>query len=131
MKASRWWPRWPAAAPQSGVDVVMTGGHGEWFFRPFDAQGLPLAPLASLPPEAVIARLSAPLVAGSQAEACLQAARDSRPDLFADLRPATLARRTPALLLAPGLLFDGAAPAYGRAPDARLPTSSSTAPQAA
>jgi hypothetical protein len=121
-----------AASPQAGVDVVMTGGHGEWFFRPFDAQGLPLAPLASLPPEAVIARLSAPLVAGSQAQACLQAARDSRPDLFADLFALPLwpdARS--ALLLAPGLLFDGAAPAYGRAPDARLPTSSSTAPQAA
>lgn len=117
-----------AASPQAGVDVVMTGGHGEWFFRPFDAQGLPLAPLASLPPEAVIARLSAPLVAGSQAEACLQAARDSRPDLSA--LPLWPDARS-ALLLAPGLLFDGAAPAYGRAPDARLPASSSTAPQAA
>jgi tRNA threonylcarbamoyl adenosine modification protein YeaZ len=117
-----------AASPQAGVDVVMTGGHGEWFFRPFDAQGLPLAPLASLPPEAVIARLSAPLVAGSQAEACFQAARASRPDLLA---LALWPDARSALLLAPGLLFDGAAPAYGRAPDARLPTSSSTAPQAA
>lgn len=122
-----------AASPQAGVDVVMTGGHGEWFFRPFDAQGLPLAPLASLPPEAVIARLSAPLVAGSQAEACLQAARDSRPDLFAlpHIALPLWPDARSALLLAPGLLFDGAAPAYGRAPDARLPTSSSTAPQAA
>lgn len=96
------------------VDVVMTGGHGEWFFRPFDAAGQPLAPLESLPPQDVIARLSAPLVAGSQAQACAAA----RPGLAAH---ALWPDARSAALLSPGLLADGAAPAYGRAPDARLP----------
>ncbi|NMN03357.1 MULTISPECIES: tRNA (adenosine(37)-N6)-threonylcarbamoyltransferase complex dimerization subunit type 1 TsaB [unclassified Novosphingobium] len=103
------------------VDVIMTGGHGEWFFRPFDAAGQPLAPLVSLPPQDVLARLAAPLVAGSQADACAAA----RPGvearaLWPDARSAGL--------LAPGLLSDGAAPAYGRAPDARLPAAAAALP---
>lgn len=96
------------------VDVVMTGGHGEWFVRPFDPDGLALAPLASLSPDAALGRLSAPVVAGSQAAACA----DARPGVTAmPLWPD--ARR--ADLLPAAALGDGAAPAYGRAPDARLP----------
>jgi hypothetical protein len=85
------------------VDVVMTGGHGEWFVRPFDADGLALAPLASLSPDAALARLSAPVVAGSQAAACA----DARPGvtampLWPDARQAGLLPAT--------ALGDGAAP---------------------
>jgi len=104
-------------APQA-VDVVMTGGHGEWFFRPFDVAGRPTAPLASLSPDLALARLTAPLVAGSQAAACAAARPDGEPPvqvcpLWPDARSAHL--------LDPSALTDGAAPAYGRAPDARLP----------
>jgi tRNA threonylcarbamoyladenosine biosynthesis protein TsaB len=115
--------RCDSARPTAGgaaVDVVMTGGHGEWFFRPFDADGLPLAPLASLPPEAVLARLTAPLVAGSQADACAAA----RPDVMA--YPLWPDARHAALLPA-SALGDGAAPAYGRAPDAKLPAGATLA----
>jgi tRNA threonylcarbamoyl adenosine modification protein YeaZ len=103
-----------ADQPDTAVDVVMTGGHGEWFFRPFDAAGLPLDDLSSLPPPKALARLAAPLVAGSQAAACADGGIDRRArQLWPDARQAHL--------LPPAALTDGAAPAYGRAPDAKLP----------
>jgi tRNA threonylcarbamoyl adenosine modification protein YeaZ len=93
--------------------VAMTGGHGEWFVQPFGADGLPIADLASLTPEAAAA-VSTDLIAGSQAEA-LVARRGSGQalPLHPDARSFAL---LPATLL-------GAAdhPLYGRAPDARLP----------
>jgi len=107
-----------AAHPGMAVDVVTTGGHGEWFVRPFGADGLPLAPLASRRPEEAAAHLAAPVLAGSQAEAAAAALAPARPGTIAlPLWPD--ARQAP--LLPPALLFDGAAPAYGRAPDAKLP----------
>lgn len=105
----------PAESPSAAVDVCMTGGHGEWFFQPFAADGTPLAALVSLPPAEAIARSSAPLIAGSQSEAIAQA----RPGVRAlDLRPD--ARRL--MLLAPAMLHNDPRPSYGRAPDARLPS---------
>jgi tRNA threonylcarbamoyladenosine biosynthesis protein TsaB len=50
---------------QSGsVDVVMTGGHGEYFFEAFDASGASLAPAASITPDRVAALATASCHAG-------------------------------------------------------------------
>jgi tRNA threonylcarbamoyladenosine biosynthesis protein TsaB len=96
-----------AEHPDSTVDVVMTGGHGEWFFQAGTE-------LVSLPPDAVPERSRAAIVAGSQAAAL--AARTGATAL--PLRPD--ARAFP--LLDRPLWRDDISPIYGRAPDARLPT---------
>jgi len=101
--------------PGMEVDVVTTGGHGEWFFQPFGADGAPFATLASLSPDAAAAASSAALVAGSQAEA-LQSARNA-PALAVPMWPDASSF---ALLPESALMADPVA-AYGRAPDARLP----------
>ena len=93
--------------------VAMTGGHGEWFVQSFAGDGLPLAELASLTPEAAAA-LETDLIAGSQADA-LVARRgygQARP-LWPDARDFAL--------LPPALIGSADQPLYGRAPDARLP----------
>lgn len=97
------------------VDVAITGGHGEWFFQPFGADASPLAELRSLTPTEAVAVSSAPLVAGSQAEA-LVAARG-----FGEALTAWPDARRFALLPASALRRE-AAPSYGRPPDARLPS---------
>ena len=96
------------------VGVAMTGGHGEWFVQQFGEGGNPLSPLASLAPADAVRRITAPLVAGSQAEA-LVALRGSGAAL--SLLPD--ARHFP--LLDEGMLDTDPAPLYGRAPDAHLP----------
>lgn len=105
-----------ARADHSGkaIDVAMTGGHGEWFVQSFGADGLPLAPVVSMTPEAAADAALEGLVAGSEAEA-LVARRGFGTAL--PLRPD--ARRL--ALLPPALLVADPRPAYGRAPDARLP----------
>ena len=101
--------------PGTAVDVCMSGGHGEWFFQPFAADGCPLAPLASLASAEAIARVAAPLVAGSEALAVAQA----RGDVMAlDLRPDARS----AMLLQATAFHADPRPSYGRAPDARLPS---------
>ncbi|MFN3424260.1 MAG: tRNA (adenosine(37)-N6)-threonylcarbamoyltransferase complex dimerization subunit type 1 TsaB [Novosphingobium meiothermophilum] len=103
-----------AQHPGQPVDICMTGGHGEWFFQPFAADGAPLADVASLSPADAIARSSAALVAGSQA----QAIAGQRPGIvMLDLRPDARLFN----LLDPALLHADPRPSYGRAPDARLP----------
>lgn len=101
--------------PGSAVDVCMTGGHGEWFFQPFDVAGEPLAPATSLSPQDAAARSTAPIVAGSQAQAI---AKERTGIVALDVRPD--ARCFP--LLAPTALGAAPRPRYGRAPDARLPS---------
>jgi tRNA threonylcarbamoyl adenosine modification protein YeaZ len=95
------------------VDVVMSGGHGEWFFQPFDASGAAAAPVVSLPPEAVLARAGAGVVAGSQADtvACHSGA------LALSIRPDARSFA----LLGRAAWHDSVSPVYGRAPDARMP----------
>lgn len=105
----------PGAAPGTAIDVVMSGGHGEWFFQPFGADGSALAEAASLSPEAAAARSSAGLVAGSQAEAL--AARRGGVPLALPLWPDARAFA----LLGTDAIRPDPAPRYGRAPDARLP----------
>lgn len=97
----------------TAIDVIMTGGHGEWFFAAYAASDTPVAQVLSLPPDAVLDLSRAPVVAGSQASAV--AARTSAHGVT--LRPD--ARQF-------GLLDKAAwrnsfSPVYGRAPDARLP----------
>jgi len=103
-----------SGAASQPVDVVMTGGHGEWFVQGFDHAGHALAPLSSITPQQAASTLNAPLAAGSQAEA-LVAQRGSGAALA--LWPD--ARQFP--LLAPDWLDPHPAPLYGRAPDAKLP----------
>jgi tRNA threonylcarbamoyl adenosine modification protein YeaZ len=97
----------------AAIDVVMTGGHGQWFFQPFDAHGAALAPLASLAPDAALARARAGVVAGSQAEAVAR----HNGALALPIRPDARSFA----LLARSAWHDGTSPVYGRAPDARLP----------
>ncbi|WP_420381921.1 tRNA (adenosine(37)-N6)-threonylcarbamoyltransferase complex dimerization subunit type 1 TsaB [Novosphingobium sp.] len=106
-----------ARAIQGGgaIDVVMSGGHGEWFFQPFAADGTAIAPCVSLPPDAVLARTAASRVAGTQAAAV--AAHNGAAALV--IRPDARAFG----LLDTDLWRADTGPVYGRAPDARLPGS--------
>lgn len=102
--------------PGRAIDVVMTGGHGEWFFQPFGADGRAAAPLASLAPDAATQASRAAMLAGSQAEALAAARRDDAPAALALWPDARAFALLTAEMLRPDPL-----PAYGRAPDARLP----------
>ena len=95
------------------VDVVMTGGHGEYFFQSFGDDGLAILPAASLAPSIVKANANAERVAGDLAPD-FRAMLDNRsivdvlPDaaswhLIADITPFA------------------ASPVYCRAPDAQMP----------
>ena len=97
------------------IDVVMAGGHGEWFFQPFAANGTAIGPFVSLSPDAVSGCATARLVAGSQAIAV--AARNGANACA--MRPDARAFG----LLDTALWRADTAPVYGRAPDARLPQS--------
>lgn len=105
-----------ARAARGGVSLtaVTTGGHGEWFVRPYGADGAALAEVASLTPEQACASQTSGLAVGSQAEALIARAGQGE---FLDLRPD--ARE--AHLLPESALFPAPSPVYGRAPDARLP----------
>jgi len=95
------------------IDVVMSGGHGEWFFQPFAADGMPLADVVSLAPDAVIETSRAGYVAGSQAGALGMARGVPSMPLWPDARAFAL--------LPDAALTPDPVPSYGRAPDARLP----------
>ena len=95
------------------IDVVMSGGHGEWFFQPFAADGTAIAPFVSLPPAAVLALTTARHVAGTQAAAV--AAHNGAEPLV--IRPDARAFG----LLDRALWRADTGPVYGRAPDAKLP----------
>lgn len=100
--------------PDTAIDVCMTGGHGEWFFQSFAADGEALAPVVSLAPDEAAVRSDAILVAGSQAQVLVELRGNAR---ALDLRPDA---RKFALLHTDHLIADPR-PSYGRAPDARLP----------
>ncbi|MFC4296106.1 tRNA (adenosine(37)-N6)-threonylcarbamoyltransferase complex dimerization subunit type 1 TsaB [Novosphingobium tardum] len=99
---------------EAEVDIAMTAGHGEWFFQRF-ADGRALdEEMTSLAPSAAAAVSHAPLVAGTQAEALVAARGTGRAvALWPDARRFAL--------LASAELDDDPHPAYGRAPDVRLP----------
>lgn len=96
----------------SGVDVVMTGGHGEYFTQAFDGMGEPTGALASLAPDAARGTCTQHLVAGSMAVALVEARGegDARV-LMPDARQA--------LLLPPAARALPADPLYGRGADAK------------
>lgn len=96
------------------VDVVMAGGHGEYFFQSFDESGSATSQAASLSPLMIEARSNADVVAG---------------DFAADMR--TLFGNRSIVEVLPDaaswhLIADSAplaaSPVYGRAPDAKMPT---------
>lgn len=103
-----------AEAGGQPVEVAMSGGHGEWFVQAFATDGTPLEEALSFKPEAAAQRRSRPVVAGSQAEALVGLRGGS--DALVLLPDA----RCFALLPDFALIGDPH-PAYGRAPDARLP----------
>ncbi|MFY7835919.1 MAG: tRNA (adenosine(37)-N6)-threonylcarbamoyltransferase complex dimerization subunit type 1 TsaB [Novosphingobium sp.] len=104
-----------AEHPGAMIDVCMTGGHGEWFFQQFDAEGAATGTVESLSPAQALARSTASIIAGSQAAAFA----GEYPGVTAlDLRPDARAF----LLLAAAHLHADPRPLYGRAPDARLPS---------
>jgi tRNA threonylcarbamoyl adenosine modification protein YeaZ len=103
--------------PGMALDVVMTGGHGEWFLQSFGSDGAPLAELVSLAPEAAASASHAQLVAGSQAEALARLRGDAQVTALMQLPDA----RAFGLLSQAALTADPVA-TYGRAPDARLPS---------
>ncbi len=94
--------------------VAMSGGHGEFFVQPFDAQGLATADHASLAPDSAARVSDMKLVVGSRADE-LVALRGSGEalNLLPDARYACA--------LPARLLTDRLAPIYGRPPDAKLP----------
>lgn len=99
--------------PGQAIDVVMSGGHGEWFVAPHGDAAVQPGQALSLPPDAAMAACRAPLVAGSQAEAVASTTGARACPVWPDARAFAL--------LDPALLIARAVPIYGRAPDARLP----------
>ncbi len=95
-----------------GVDVVMTGGHGEYFTQSFDGAGEPMGVLASLPPESARDACRQPLVAGSMAGPLVEAR-----GFGVSLALMPDARK--ALLLSPAARALPADPLYGRGADAK------------
>lgn len=110
-----------AQHPGMAIDVAMTGGHGEWFCQRFDAAGEALGPVASLRPDDATSQLTAPICAGSQAEA-LVAGRGSGIALpsWPDARAFAV--------LSGNSVWPDPRPVYGRAPDARLPAQAGARP---
>ncbi len=104
-----------AAHPGTAIDVVMQGGHGEWFFQPFAQGGSAAAEAASLTPDQAAAASHARCLAGSQAEALAlrRAETLTAIPLWPDARAFAC--------LGEDALRPDPLPRYGRAPDARLP----------
>lgn len=90
----------------SKVDVVMTGGHGEYFFEVFDENGASLAPAASIAPDRVAILTTSGYIAGDikpeTDDAWIEMLPDARQWLYLP-KDSTL----PATAI------------YGRAPDAK------------
>lgn len=99
-----------------GVTVCMAGGHGEWFVQDFAEGGRPLTALASLSPEAAVARGALDHVAGTRAGelAALLATGAHGEHLLPDARMLPQMNSTQ--------ISCDIAPIYGRGPDARLPS---------
>lgn len=96
----------------SSLAVVLEGGHGEVFMQAFDAQLAPLSALASLKPEAALARLDGRPAIGNGVR-FLKAIDDTLTLTEA------LPRAADAVLLPALLSTLPPRPIYGRAPDAK------------
>ena len=103
-----------SAPPGEGkVAVAMAGGHGELFVQTFNRKKLTATgPILNLTPVAAAAKVDAPLVVGSGAEALVAARRSGE---AVDLLPtASRSMQLPELLR-----MLECKPIYARAPDAR------------
>ncbi len=94
----------------SGVDVIMTGGHGEYFFQSFDINGHALSAAISLSLSMIATQSRADIIAGD-------VTGDFPGNRFVlDILPSAdcwhLVAEMPSL---------PASPVYGRAPDAKIP----------
>jgi tRNA threonylcarbamoyladenosine biosynthesis protein TsaB len=94
-------------AEPAPIDVIMTGGHGEYFFEAFDAQGRSHAPVRSVLPIDLLDLSTATVVAGDIAP---QHADHHWLDLLPDARHWMHLQANLPL---------AATPIYGRAPDAK------------
>ena len=93
---------------RKAVDVVMTGGHGEYFFQHFNISGAPTADPVSVSPERLETLLCAPITAGDiSGDGSIQ-----HFDIIPNANKWHLIAEVPAL---PPI------PVYCRAPDAKLP----------
>jgi tRNA threonylcarbamoyl adenosine modification protein YeaZ len=102
-----------AEVGQEPVSVAMTGGHGEWFVARFDAEGMMKTGVVSLKPDAAMDVCQDEIVAGTQAATLIGARGSGRAlDIWPDARSFAL--------LPKHALQDGAAPLYGRQPDAKV-----------
>ena len=105
-----------AAMAGSGqaVDVVMAGGHGEYFFQAFDAAGAAAEAPVSLTPQIAASRSHAALAAGDVATAFVSMrGHGIANELLPDARSWHLIATHSVLR---------ASPFYGRAPDAKPTT---------
>lgn len=102
-----------ASAGAVPVDVVMAGGHGEYFYQPYNADGMAANELRSLPPETAASLSKAAIVAGDVAEKlCSLRGSGDAISLVPDARHwSLLAHHRPV----------PPSPHYGRGPDAKLP----------
>lgn len=92
---------------RQAVDVIMTGGHGEYFFEAFDRDGQSIAPVRSVLPDTLSTTAHADVVAGD-----IDPQRDDR--IWKELLPSARNwRQLPKQDLMPPV------PVYGRAPDAK------------
>ncbi|MDJ0978854.1 MAG: tRNA (adenosine(37)-N6)-threonylcarbamoyltransferase complex dimerization subunit type 1 TsaB [Erythrobacter sp.] len=94
------------------VSVCMNGGHGEWFFQNFAADGCPQDAARSLTPEQTRAADVHRVIAGNRASECAALFADDRTvlELLPDARDAHR--------LGPDRFTRDLRPIYGRAPDA-------------
>lgn len=98
-------------AAAGGGLVVMEGGHGQWFVRPYGPDLLPLAEMKSLIPDDAV-ELHADLILGNRASHFVE--RKGAGRALSILPDARMACHLP-----PALIFDDPSPIYGRAPDAK------------
>ena len=100
-------------ADAMALAVVMEGGHGEVFMQAFARDPFaPLAPLASLKPEAALAALGDLLAVGNGIPRLIALDALARCD-------AALPDAADAILLPPAFAALAPRPIYGRAPDAK------------
>jgi tRNA threonylcarbamoyladenosine biosynthesis protein TsaB len=99
------------------VLVCMEGGHGDWFLQPFNFARQPIELFRAMSPAEAVAHYPHEIVVGSRAAAFVE--RRGSGQAFAVLPNAAKAWQLPGELLSSKL-----SPIYGRAPDARLPGTS-------
>lgn len=102
------------ACDDDALSVVLEGGHGEVFVQPFARDMTPLAPFASMKPDAALAALDGRKAIGNGVR-WLTALSADLPVIEMLPDAAEAWRLSPALTALPPR------PVYGRAPDAKLP----------